>query len=326
MEITPLISTKNSFTLFLAPPAWGKTTLLLNLPGPWIFVSPLRALAEEFYERVQATGERVKILRSRKDETWAKFCKNPRGILIATPETLPSHFPQNILEQCFMVLDEFHLFLHWGETFRPYLTEQFFSWANQGIPVLGLSATVDQSQLQEIQLWREHCFDHLFVINVGNMQFKHPPTKHTRYGKRVDRLKRRMVFESLNENNRGIIFCGSRAQVFYWCNWLNRRGVKSLGCVGGQVEQFRQGLKENPDATWIVTTSALSHGVNLPSFDHVFIAHEPDRESIWLQMAARGGRKGEKFHLHSLQKAKAHEKMRVWLFDILVKFKLYLSL
>src|SRR5690606_36855653 len=113
--------------------------------------------------------------------SWQNFCANPRGVLIATPETLPSVLPQKVLEQCFMVLDEFHLFLHWGEGFRPFLTEQFFSWSNQGIPILGLSATVDEKQMVEIKSWREPCFEKIFVINVGNMQFKNPPSTHTRY-------------------------------------------------------------------------------------------------------------------------------------------------
>src|SRR5690606_23527733 len=106
---------------------------------------------------------------------------------------------------------------------------------------------VDEKQMVEIKSWREHCFEKIFVINVGNMQFKNPPSTHTRYGTRSDFLKRRMIYESLDSKNRGIVFCGSRAQVFYWSDWFRRRGINCLACVGGQVENFRQGLALSPN-------------------------------------------------------------------------------
>lgn len=323
MSLSELIKIPATCTVFLAPPAWGKTTLLLDLPGPWIFVSPLRALAEEFAERVKVSGERVRILRSRSDEDWVNFCRNPRGVLVATPETLPGRLPANIQKKCFMVLDEFHLFLHWGETFRPLLREQLYAWANQKIPILGLSATLEESQMAELKQWQDFGFDHITIIDQGNMQFKNPPTWQSHYGQNFAALRRRLVWESVKADNSGIVFCKTRAQVKHWSEWFARRGLNCLACVGGEVESFRQKLATSERVQWIITTSALSHGVNLPSFKHVFIAYKPESNSLWLQMAARGGRRGESFHLHSMQKGSLKSQIKLCLFDMLIKFKLY---
>lgn len=323
MDLKPFLAIPHTLTLFIAPPAWGKTTLLLDLPGPWIFVSPLRALAEEFAERAKQSGAKVKILRRRSDQAWENFAKRPSGILVATPETLPKVLPKEVTKKCFLVLDEFHLFLDWGADFRPLLREQFYAWSEQKISILALSATVEERHQAEIYRWAEHSFQHVFQIDMGNMRFKHPPTKAYCYSK-IAQLKRRLVWEARKKNSSGIVFCHTRAQVYEWNLWFKRRGIKSLGCVGGEVERFRQELAKLGDVSWIVTTSALSHGVNLPSFKNVFIAYKPDNKSMWLQMAARGGRRGEGFKLHTLDKPTLIQKIKLSLFDMLVKLDLYL--
>lgn len=266
---------------------------------------------------------KVRTLRRRNDQAWENFAKRPSGILVATPETLPRVLPKEVLRKCFLVLDEFHLFLDWGADFRPLLREQFYAWTEQGISILALSATIESHHQGEIHGWFNHSFNMVFQINVGNMRFKHPPTKAHCYT-RVQQLKRRLVWEARKKNNSGIIFCHTRAQVYDWNLWFKRRGIKSLGCVGGEVERFRQELAKAGEVNWIVTTSALSHGVNLPSFKHVFIAYRPDSRSMWLQMAARGGRRGEGFILHTLDKPKFIQKIKLSLFDMLVRLDLYL--
>src|SRR5690606_34584057 len=148
---------------------------LLGLPGAWVFVSPLRALAEELGERLKNEGYRVKVLRRRGDEEWEKFCVNPQGILIGTVETLPSTIALHVRQKCFFVLDEFHLFLQWGESFRPILMEQFFAWANQGVRFLALTATMKAKELNEVKAWVSHSFGHIFILDGGNNRFLRSP-------------------------------------------------------------------------------------------------------------------------------------------------------
>ncbi len=324
MRIQPLLQMQSSLTLFIAPPAWGKTSLLLELDGPWIFVSPLRALAEEFAQRLNSSGAKVKILRKRNGDEWKSFSKKPDGVLIATPETLPSHLPQEVVQQCILVLDEFHLFQKWGEEFRPLLREQLYAWANLGARILGLSATVEDAQMNEVKKWHQHGFDFVFIVDLGNMRFKYPPEKIYRYGKNLLALKRRFYWESKCRRSKGIIFCKTRNQVKHWTIWFLGQNINALSCVGGHVDKFRLALADNQNVDWVITTCALSHGVNLPSFDHVFIDHKPSSKSMWLQMAARGGRNGETFNLHTMDKSTFKEKIKIWFFDVLVQSKLYL--
>ena len=326
MKIQPLLQMRSSLTIFIAPPAWGKTSLLLELDAPWIFVSPLRALAEEFAQRLTQLNRKVRILRKRNDHAWVEFAKNPQGILVATPETLPSHLPAKVISECVLVLDEFHLFQTWGEEFRPLLREQLYAWANLGARILGLSATIEVDQMSEIKAWLAHGFDFIFIIDLGNMRFKNAPEKIYRYGKNLLAMKRRIYWESKVTRSKGIIFCKTRHQVKHWIHWFSSQRLNALACVGGQVEGFRLELENNQNVQWIITTSALSHGVNLPSFDHVFIDHRPNLESMWIQMAARGGRKGEKFYLHCMDKSQIAEKIKIWCFDVLVRTHLYLKM
>lgn len=326
MEIQPLLEVESSLTILIAPPAWGKTSILLGLKGPWIFVAPLRALAEEFAKRLVQEGMKVKLLKSRNQSQWRDFAKNPSGVVVATPETLPSHLPANVIEKCIVVLDEFHLFQKWGADFRPLLREQLYAWSNLGARILGLSATIDGEQLDEIKMWSKHAFEHINIIDLGNMRFKNPPFKIFRYGNDCMAMRRRIYWESRKPETRGIIFCKTRNHVSRWLEWFAARKISCLGCVGGEVDQFRHSLLQAADkTTWIVCTSVLSHGVNLPSFSHVFLDHKPESQSMWIQMAARGGRRGEKFYLHTMDSNKLREKLEIWTFDVLVRSHLYLS-
>lgn len=321
MDLAPILQTPASLTVLIAPPAWGKTSLLLSLPKPWIFVSPLRALAEELAQRMKDEGHRVRILRARSDEAWKHFCANPNGILIATVETLPEKMPPNIVKRCFFVFDEFHLFLQWGESFRPILREALYSWMSQGVRALALTATLKTHERDELSGWSECALDHVTIVDVGNCQFLHRPKKVDRYSANAF-IKRRIWLSALREEGRGMIFCRTRKEVQAWLKWFNYYQIPALGCVGGQVADFQKRLPTK-EWSWIVATSALSHGVNLPSFKNVFITYNPLCSSMWLQMAARGGRRGEEFYVHTIDKLSLGEKVRQRLFDVWTRLRLY---
>ena len=103
----------------------------------------------------------------------------------------------------------------------------------------------------------------------------------------------------------------------------NRLGFKALGCVGGEVDQFLNSVKENEGSIdCIFSTTTLSHGVNLPEIKKVFIDYEIKNYDFWLQMIGRGGRKGSEYQVysydlfHTTKKSRLKDKARILLADM----------
>mgnify|MGYP001311814043 CR=1 FL=1 len=156
VNINDLSMGKRRLTIFMAPPGWGKTSLILDLYKSGnkkvIFVSPLRALANEFFERLKKERlEGCSLIKSYSEvkPLLRQFFLANKGILIVTPELIFSRiadeFDGLFLDDTLIVLDEFHLFFYWGLGFRPVMWEVFMEASNSGYPILALSATFDQS-------------------------------------------------------------------------------------------------------------------------------------------------------------------------------------
>jgi ATP-dependent DNA helicase RecQ len=303
VETLSTLLQKDCFVLFLAPPGWGKTRLLANLFHEFerkiIFVSPLRALAEEFLKSFEKNPN-VLIMRKRSEgEIFDKFLKKKKGILILTPELFKERYfleLSNLDDNHLLVLDEFHLFYTWGLDFRPILMEVLMGLAATPLPMLGLSATIGDTNkiYQDFTLNFEHCF----LINLGNQTLMRPPVNVFWFlSKKV--FNRRFLFE-LGRKKEGVFlyFCQYREEVDKWVNYCKKKGIKALGCKGGQVAQFVLELENVENLSCIFSTTALSHGVNLPSIRKVFIGYRVWDKDFWIQMTGRGGRRGESFELY----------------------------
>ncbi|MFI5390349.1 MAG: DEAD/DEAH box helicase [Bacteriovoracales bacterium] len=293
---------KGTFVLFLAPPGWGKTRLLATLFNEFdrkiIFVSPLRALAEEFGKSFNKNSN-VLIMRKRSEvEIFDKFLKKRRALLILTPELFKERYYlelSTLKEPYLVVLDEFHLFYSWGSDFRPILMEVLMGLAGTSVPLLGLSATVTNLD----QVFGDFLlnFENCFLIDLGNRTLMRPPTKFYWFlSKKV--FNRRFLFEIGRAKGVILYFCQYRHEVDKWVQYSRRKGIKALGCKGGEVEKFILELEEVENVQCIFATTALSHGVNLPSIRKVFIGYQVFDKNFWIQMTGRGGRRGESFELY----------------------------
>ena len=96
-----------------------------------IFVSPLKALACEFSESCKNLRNVLFIeKRAERNEKFNTFFKSRRSLLILTPEMVDDNFLSGLEDtRVLVVLDEFHLFYYWGETFRPVLWEVCMGFA-----------------------------------------------------------------------------------------------------------------------------------------------------------------------------------------------------
>ena len=125
------------------------------------------------------------------------------------------------------------------------------------------------------------------------------------------------------KKGKGIIlyFCKYRSEVDFWVEYFSLKKVVILGCKGGEVGDFIKALKENPYPRCIFATSALSHGVNLPSLSKIFIGYQVKDLNFWIQMVGRGGRRGEHFELFHQDNFK--RSWRGLIFDFWLRFKLW---
>ncbi len=308
MSFQQLLALESANILVTAPPAWGKTRLLLQIfpfCRRWIFLSPLRALAEEFSLAIKTHG--FPIWNLQREEDWTNFTKSASGVLVATPEKLfqLKGLDTKIegLESTWVVFDEFHLFYSWGGDFRPILYDCVESIFGNQINSLCLSATMSVSWLE---LWKTHTqlnYDHVVHLDFGNCQLKNLPQKCEVFSPRFSALYQgrieRYFIEKLAKGKTDLLFCRYRQEVESWSCWLKSLGFEVLSCVGGEAPEFSQEMggilktKSYPDV--IVATSVLGHGVNLPQIGTILFTGEVGEFDMWLQMVGRGGRKGEKF-------------------------------
>jgi superfamily II RNA helicase len=152
MQLIPDLFHPSLFTLWTAPVASGKTRTVVEFyrqnDFKIVYLSPLRALANEVHEQLSLRGEKHVFLAGGEmslDVCLEKFLSAKKSFLVTTAELLSDEFIEElwrIKEKVLFVIDEFHLFYYWGESFRPVLHERFLSLLNCSLPVLAITATM----------------------------------------------------------------------------------------------------------------------------------------------------------------------------------------
>jgi superfamily II DNA or RNA helicase len=328
-SLQKLLYTPQSLTLLMAPPAWGKTSILLKLRESWnghiVYISPLKALANEFALRASKEGK-VFSPKTRKElrEGRANFSKKSKGILIISAEVLSEdffYFAKTELKNVTFIFDEIHLFFHWGKSFRPWLEELLFLAINSNTSILGLSATLEKEYLKRIKSDFLLGLGKIFLIDVGNGNLITKPQNIINYRLRskkalFKRISNEIIFK--NEHDKTIlVFCKYRREVEFWLRWSKRNNVRALGCLGGEVDHFQDQLRANESVDVIFATTVLSHGVNLPCISKIFITYSIGRRDFWIQMVGRGGRNGEAFDLFHKEKTSTLKELVIYtLFSI----------
>lgn len=284
----------------MAPPASGKTSFLLDifnqLPNErWVFLSPLRALAEEFYLRTRDILPTQNYLKQGNDEIIKK------GLIITTPEQVDDRLCEEI-KDCILIVDEMHLWAHWGDSFRYTMWEAYYQLMNYTNLVIHMTATVNVELRSWIDQTRCH-FDEILYLDYGNNQMRFEPNKIIYYPKMIspdETIKRK-----INQTHDGclLVFCAYRNEVKDWMSWAKKNNIPAISCVGGGARDFQKSLLSFPDKPkLILSTTVLSHGVNLPEISGVYFTYQVKDPDFWLQMVTRGGRRGQRYEVLTLDK------------------------
>jgi superfamily II DNA or RNA helicase len=333
MKLIPELFTAGLFTLLTAPVAKGKTKLIVDYYRDnqvrMVFVSPLRALANEVYSKLKEEKSTY-ILGGEvgRDEVCIDFLQKKKAFLVTTMELLSEEFLEAIADSAIptlFILDEFHLFYHWGESFRPILHDRFLAILNSDSAVLGMTATMSEDlTLKLTHDLAYHC-ESWIHIDYGNHQLHREPFKLNSFiGFSKNKLERVFAREMSLKNNDEVFlfFCSYRSEVDEKVQWARRQGYRALGCVGGEVERFLSELHQSDGKIdCIFSTTTLSHGVNLPEIKKVFINYEVKNYDFWLQMIGRGGRRGSDYNVytfdafHLSKKELLKNKLKIYLSD-----------
>lgn len=303
--------------VIIAPTGAGKTTLLLDHfkhnDGVILYLSPLRALADECFERLEKEFGKKLIKRLNDREKLEKFLidlkDNKKRFGVATVENIPEGYLEEMRNngRVLIVFDEIHLFFHWGENFRPVLLERYYEARINELKILSLTATLSAENLSMYQTFSSLLGASTILIDLGNYGLKRNPKmihyfhhnqKKYLYKEFWRKLERKEKKETI------LVFVAFRNEVDELVDRLTRMGYLAIGCVSGEVEKFKQAIVKQKDSNQsfdvIVATTCLSHGVNLPALCAVFLFYPIQHRDFWVQMVGRAGRRGEEFEVFEM--------------------------
>ncbi len=277
-----------SLTYFLPAKEWGWKV--------WV-LSPLISLMEDQKIAAELFGLRARVWGSAKNTEILEQCQ----ITLFSPEKLESLFLSKKLEAeldsgnspDLLVLDELHCFEQWHD-FRPAFEESIgiFVRRFQGIPVLGLSATLSLAQGKE---WMKEIGKDAFTVSVGigrpNLRIRISPQLHE--GSLLIDLVERL--KQIRSPDSAIVYCETRNCCESYAQLFRSMGFVSYAFHAGRpldykkelIQQFRTGR-----VPILFATSAFGMGIDYGRVRLVVHLSPPSSISQFWQEAGRAGRDG----------------------------------
>ncbi len=203
--------TQDQLVLITAPPGWGKTYKILSAikdsVQKVVFLFPLRALCDEVY--FSALKFKITAHNLKKSDDLSVLKLMNHHLLVATPEvfTYSDFYKDHIF-----ILDEFHLYYYWGDTFRNHLLEFYYDITSRSCPLILLTATLSEEHIQRLSVEQKINYQQIFHLDFGNQVLKNYPNRIFYYPKMI---KSWMEDDILYADHKGtcLIFCEFREQV-----------------------------------------------------------------------------------------------------------------
>jgi ATP-dependent DNA helicase RecQ len=308
--------------LVLMPTGGGKS-LCYQIPsivrsGVGIVVSPLIALMEDQVTALKLQGIRAAYYNSsltseEAKQVLAQLHHDELDLLYIAPERLIStHFLER-LQECNIALfaiDEAHCISQWGHDFRPEyaalgLLKNYFP----KIPIIALTATADKQTRQDIVVKLNYTpKKYIASFNRPNIHYKVAPKTNP-----VRQLK---LFLESQEQQSGIIYCGTRNNVETLAEKLQKLGFKARAYHAGLSHQERkevQNLFRYDRIDIVVATIAFGMGIDKPNVRFVIHHELPKNIEGYYQETGRAGRDGLPAQALLLYDAADSGRLRGWI-------------
>jgi len=337
-QAIPLIVKGDRDVIIAAATAAGKTeaaffpalTHLLQEPRSRliVYISPLKALINDQFGRLDRLCEQLDV------PVWswhgdisssakARFAKNPRGVLLITPESLEAvlcnrgtSVQQLFANTSFFIVDELHAFIgtERGKQLQSLL-HRIESVVRRAIPRIGLSATLGDMHLaraflrpgraQDVEIVEsKSAGSELRVLVKGYEEplvadpTKDPDDEETEPA--TPALIARHLFKELRGTN-NLIFPNSRAEVERYSHLLSRlceeAGVPNEfwphhGSLSKEIRtETERALKQSERPATAICTNTLELGIDIGAVKSIAQIGPPPSVASLRQRLGRSGRR-----------------------------------
>lgn len=287
--------------LVLMPTGGGKSLCYqipaLLRPGVGIVVSPLIALMEDQVTALKLQGINAAYYNSSLSSEEARqvlsqLHNQTLDLLYIAPERLINPQFLERLQSCNLALfaiDEAHCISQWGHDFRPeYAALGLLKTHFPTTPIIALTATADQQTRQDIVKQLNYAPKH-YVASFNR------PNIHYRVMQKNNPFKQLKYFLSTQQNNAGIIYCGTRQGVEQLALKLQAEGISARAYHAGLPHHERrevQTLFRYDQVDIVVATLAFGMGIDKPNVRFVVHYDLPKTIEGYYQETGRAGRDG----------------------------------
>lgn len=331
-EAIPLIVRGDADVVIAAPTAAGKTeaaffpalTRLLaqTPPGLIVYISPLKALINDQFGRLERLCEELEVLvcpwhGDISNSRRIRFLHNPQGVLLITPESLEAFFCRRgsvvgsvFARTLFLVIDELHAFIgsERGKQLQSLLHRLETAIGRQ-VPRIGLSATLGDMTLageflrpsgSPALVESQGEGGELRVLLKGYTEAKAQPGAAERPP--AERIAAD-IFRTLHQSN-NLVFPNSRREVERFTHLLNGRcerdGIPTRfwphhGNLSREIRSETEwALKQKDHPATAVCTNTLELGIDIGAVRSVAqIGPPPSVASLRQRLGRSGRRPGE---------------------------------
>jgi len=310
--------------LVLMPTGGGKSLCYqipsIIRPGVGIVVSPLIALMEDQVTALKLQGIHAAYYNSSltSDEArrvLAQLHNDELDLLYIAPERLISDSFLERLKECRIALfaiDEAHCISQWGHDFRPeYASLGLLKTHFPEIPIIALTATADKQTRQDIVVKLNFTpKKYVASFNRPNIHYKVVP--------KTNAAKQLNQFLQTQEQQSGIIYCGTRNGVERLTEKLQEMGFKARAYHAGLSHKERkevQNLFRYDRIDVVVATIAFGMGIDKPNVRFVVHHDLPKNIEGYYQETGRAGRDGLPAQALLLYDAADSARLRSWIIN-----------